>query len=257
MKIGLVLSGGGARGVAHLGAIQALLERGIKPKLISGVSSGAIVGALYASGMQPREILDTLIKARVFRYIRPAWSQVGFFNIERLITIYKLHLPVSTFEDLQIPLTISASDLKEGVSVYFSKGDLIHPILASSCVPVIFKPMEFNDAMLVDGGVLNNLPVEPLIAHCDFIIGVHANPPHVDFKIKSFKSMLERTFHLAIQNNVRERIKYCDLFIEPPMLKNYGLFEISKAEEIYKIGYEYTCKVLTDSEDLLLRRNLI
>ena len=257
MKLGLALSGGGARGVAHLGAIQALLDRGIKPQIISGVSSGAVVGALYAGGMQPREILELLVKTRIFRYIRPSWSRVGFFNMERLVAIYKLYLPVKTFEELKLSLIISAVDLKEGKSVYFSQGELINPILASTCVPVIFAPLEYNDGILVDGGILNNLPVEPLIAHCDFIIGVHVNPPHKDFKVKSFKNMLERTFHLAVQNNVRERIKYCDLFIEPPQLKNYGLFEISKAEEIYKVGFEHASKVLADAEPLLQKYQVV
>ncbi len=257
MKLGLALSGGGARGVAHLGAIQALLERGIQPQIISGVSSGAVVGALYASGMQPKEILQVLIKTRIFRYIRPAWSRVGFFNMERLTGIYQLHLPVKTFEELKIPLIISAVDLKEGKSVYFSQGELINPIMASTSIPVVFSPLEFNDGILVDGGILNNLPVEPLIAHCDFIIGIHVNPPHRDFKVKSFKNMLERTFHLAVQNNVRERVKYCDLFIEPPLLRKYGLFEISKAEEIYQIGYDYTTKALSVVEDLLVKYKVV
>jgi len=257
MKLGLVLSGGGARGVAHLGAIQAMLERGMVPKIISGVSSGAIVGALYASGKQPKEILEILVKTRIFRYIRPSWSRVGFFNMERLKTIYNLYLPVKSFEELQLPLIVSAVDLKEGKSVYFSQGELINPILASTSIPVIFAPLDFNEGTLVDGGILNNLPVEPLIAHCDFIIGIHVNPPHRDFSVRSFKSMLERTFHLAVQNNVRERIKYCDLFIEPPQLKNYGLFEISKAEEIFKVGYDYTSKMLSEAEPLLAKHKVI
>ncbi|MFL5730514.1 MAG: patatin-like phospholipase family protein, partial [Cytophagaceae bacterium] len=99
MKTGLVLSGGGARGIAHLGAIQAILDHGLKPDIISGVSAGAIVGSLYGAGMKPPEILEILVKTKLFRYIRPAWSRFGFLNIQKLIAIYRLYLPIKSFED--------------------------------------------------------------------------------------------------------------------------------------------------------------
>jgi NTE family protein len=251
MKVGLTLSGGGARGVAHLGALQALHEHNLQPHIISGVSSGAIVGALYASGLHPEEILNILLQTRIFRYIRPAWSKFGFLNIQKLLAIYKLYLPVHTFEKLKLPLIISAADIMEGKTIYFSEGDLIRPILASTCIPILFTPIEMEGKLMVDGGVINNLPVEPLIARCDLIIGVHCNPTHRKYKVGGIKSIIERTFHLSINNNVKERIKYCDIFIEPPQLINYGIFEVSKAKEIYKVGYDHATKVINASGDLL------
>jgi NTE family protein len=251
MKIGLALSGGGARGIAHLGALKALMEHDLQPKIISGVSSGAIIGALYSSGLHPDEIMSTLLKTRIFRYIRPAWSKVGFLNIQKLHAIYKLYLPVKTFEELRSPLVISAADIREGKTVYFTEGDLAKAIIASTCIPVLFAPIEMEGKLLVDGGIINNLPVEPLISRCDLIIGVHCNPTHRKYKVGNIKSMLERTFHLSISNNVKERSKYCDMFIEPPQLINYALFEISKAKEIYKVGYDHAIKVIQASEDLL------
>jgi NTE family protein len=250
MKIGLALSGGGIRGVAHLGVLAALEENGLKPQIISGVSSGAIIGTLYAYGMSPQEILENLIKTKIFRYMRPAWSRFGFLNIQKLEAIYRLYLPVKTFEELPIKLIISAADIQEGKTVFFSKGDLLKPILASSCVPVIFAPLEMNNKLMVDGGVINNLPVEPLIGECDFIIGVHVNPTNTKHKINSIKSMIERTFHLAIAGNVKERIKHCNLFIEPPELADYNIFEISKARDIYRIGYEYALEIIKNSNSL-------
>jgi NTE family protein len=251
MRVGLALSGGGARGIAHLGAIKAMLENDIKPDIISGVSSGAIVGALYSSGLHPDEIMSTLLRTRIFRYIRPAWSKVGFLNIQKLLAIYKLYLPVHTFEELKGTLIISAADIREGKTVYFTEGNLAKAILASSCIPILFTPIEMEGKLLVDGGIINNLPVEPLISRCDLIIGVHCNPTHRKYKVGNIKSMLERTFHLSISNNVKERMKYCDMFIEPPQLINYALFEISKAKEIYKVGYDHAIKVINASQDLL------
>jgi NTE family protein len=254
MKTGLVLSGGGARGVAHLGAIQALLDHGIKPDIISGVSSGSIVGSLYGAGMMPEEILEILTKTKLFRYIRPAWSKFGFLNIQKLIAIYKLYLPVKTFEDLKYPVIISAADIIQGKTVYFSQGDLVKAVLASTCIPLLFAPVEMDGMLMVDGGIINNLPVEPLIPDCNLIIGVHCNPANHTYKPKGMKSMIERTFHLAVSNNVKERIKYCDIFIEPAELVNTGLFEISKAREIYSIGYEHTVRVLEQSADIIVKK---
>jgi NTE family protein len=251
IKTGLVLSGGGARGVAHLGAIQALLDKGIKPDIISGVSAGAIVGSLYGAGMMPEEILENFIKTRVFRYIRPAWSKFGFLNIQKLIAIYKLYLPLKTFEDLKLPVIISAADIIEGKTIYFSEGDLVKAVLASTCIPLLFAPVKMDGRLMVDGGIINNLPVEPLVDDCNLIIGIHCNPSNRTYKPKGMKSILERTFHLSIANNVRERAQYCDIFIEPPGLANIGLFEISKAREIYKMGYDYTIKVLDQSGDII------
>lgn len=254
LKIGIALSGGGARGIAHLGVLAALEKAGLKPQVISGVSSGAIIGALYSYGMKPEEILETFIKTRIFRYIRPAWSRFGFLNIQKLMAIYKLYLPVETFEELQNKLYVSAADIREGKTVFFSEGDLVKAILASSCLPVLFAPVEIDNKLMVDGGVINNLPVEPLIGECDLIIGVHANPTSTQFNISSIKSMIERTFHLAVAMNVKDRVKYCDLFIEPQELCNFSIFEISKAREIYQIGYEYTEKIMSESMDLLHRK---
>jgi NTE family protein len=255
MKTGLVLSGGGARGIAHLGAIQALLDNGIKPDIISGVSAGAIVGALYGAGMMPEEILEKLIKTKIFRYIRPAWSRFGFLNIQKLMAIYRLYLPLKTFEELKLPVIISAADIIQGKTIYFTEGDLIKAMLASTCIPLLFAPVKMDNMLMVDGGIINNLPVEPLTQDCDLIIAVHCNPSNRSYKPKGMKSMLERSFHLSISNNVRERIQYCDLFIEPPGLANIGLFEISKAREIYKMGYDETIKVFEQSKDIIAKKS--
>src|SRR5690606_31809376 len=124
-------------------------------------------------------------------------SKFGFLNIKKLSSIYKQYLPVETFEQLPNKLYISAADISEGKTIFFSNGELIKAVLASSCLPVLFAPVEIDNRLMVDGGVINNLPVEPLIGQCDLIIGVHVNPTNTQFNIRSMKSMIERTFHLA------------------------------------------------------------
>lgn len=257
MKIGITLSGGGARGIAQLGAIKALAERGMEPHIISGVSAGALVATLCASGLNPDQVLEMLLKTKMNRCVRPAWSRFGFLNIQKLIAIYKMYLPIHTFEELSTKVIISAADIIEGKTIYFSEGDIVKAVVASTCMPVLFAPVEMEGRLMVDGGIINNLPVEPLIGQCDFIIGIHVNPNNSQYKIRSIKSMVERTFYLAIYNNVQERIKYCDLFIEPPSLVQYGLFEMSKAKEIFDAGYSHTKTILKNSEKILAKHGIL
>jgi NTE family protein len=108
--------------------------------------------------------------------------------------------------------------------------------------------------MYVDGGVVNNLPVEPLIGKVDYIIGVHSNPLNRNYNLGSIKNVIERTFQLAVSNNVKERIKYCNLFIEPEALARYSIFEVAKAREIFKVGYDYTKIALGQLEKDLLKK---
>lgn len=249
-KIGLVLSGGGARGLSHLGVLKALLEAGITPSMISGVSSGAIIGTFFASGVMPEYLLEIIIKSNLFRYVRPAWSKFGFLSIERFLPLYEQYLPVKTFEELQIPMIISATELKEAKTIFFSEGDIVKPILASSCMPVLFVPMHIEDKRFVDGGIINNLPVEPLLGRCDVIIGAHANPTNKKFRVAGIRSMIERTFHLAIATNVKERIHHCDIFIEAPELARFTIFDMKNAKEIFQIGYKHAKAVLEASPEI-------
>ena len=240
MKIGLALSGGGARGIAHLGVLQALEEIGAKPQMISGSSAGALFGALYAQGYPASEILQFAKKTKMFRILRLAGSRVGLFRIEKLGKELGQYFTHNDFASLEIPLAVAATDITEGKSVIFEKGELIKAVLASCCMPVIFRPVEFNSSAYVDGGLLNNLPIEPLQASCSQIIGSHCNPVMPNFKVKHAKALLERTFLMAIRNNVLMRQAACDVFLEPPELGKYIGSDFGKADEIFDIGYKYT-----------------
>jgi len=239
MKYGLVLSGGGVRGIAHLGVLKALEEKGIRPSEIAGTSAGAIVGAMYAHGYSPDEILHIILKTKFFHAFRPSLSFTGLLRMEALEKILHEYLPVD-FGSLKIPLTIGTTNLKQGKTVFFSIGQLLKPILASACVPGIFNPVEIDGVKYIDGGILNNLPVEPLLDKDYAIIGVHTNPINENFIGKNVKNILERTMLLAISGNTKLNASFCDHYIEPPALGEYTAMDISKAEELFKIGYQYT-----------------
>jgi NTE family protein len=244
MRVGLALSGGAARGIAHLGVLKAFDELGIKINMISGVSSGAITGVFYAAGYSPDDTLKLIKELKLYRIMRVAFGQIGILHLDELEKLYYKYLGESaTFENLDIPVVISATEMNEGVTVYFSSGNLIKPLIASCAVPVLYKPILDQGMMLNDGGLLNNMPLDPLEGNCDLKIGVHSNPVNHQAKITSLRSMIERTMHLAINNTVQLRMSQCDFFIEPPDLKYYRLMSFGKADELFDIGYRYTLSI--------------
>lgn len=239
MKIGLALSGGGARGFAHIGALKALLEHGFEPQAISGASAGGLVGALYASGHEPEQIMEIFAKAKIRSVFSLSTKLVGFLKMERIEKFLETYFPHNSFEKLAIPLTINATDIQAGQIVYFNTGELIRPLMASCCIPVLFEPVRINGRMMVDGGILNNLPVEPLLGNCGFVVGIHSNPCGTAQPLTNMKTVMERSLLLAIQNNVRERAVQCDFFMEPPEMCRFTTMDASKAREIFDIGYQY------------------
>jgi len=162
-KLGLALGSGGARGVAHIGFLQALEENGIKPSYIAGSSMGSVVGACYAMGMKPKQMLNEVLslKAKDILDFSPTTLKAG-----SLLTSKKLHatlaryMGVMQFEDLKIPFRCVGVDVISGKEVVFSQGDLTTAVQASSSIPLFFKPVEYEDMLVCDGGVLCRVPTK-------------------------------------------------------------------------------------------------
>ncbi len=239
-----VLSGGGARGVAHLGVLQAFAEVGITPSAISGTSAGALLGAFIACGMSPVEVTSMLREE--WQLHRTRWKVLRgeLLTQRRMGEFLQVHLPFKRFEDLKIPLFASATDLERGGQRIFSSGELIPALLAACAVPVIFPPVRIDGVPYVDGGLSNNLPIEPFADRKGEVIAVYVNPLPPYNTQRSLRRTLDRTFHLSFREMVLRSAKDCHLCIEPPELARYGMFDLSKAEEIQRIGYEYTKRLL-------------
>jgi NTE family protein len=250
---GLVLSGGGARGFAHLGVIQALNEVGIFPDVISGTSAGAIIGVLYADGHSPKEILKLMNGASRFDFMRPALPREGLLQINGIGKILKTSLKAKKFEDLKIRLFVTATDLNNGRAVYFSKGDLYDPVIASASIPVLFQPVKINNISYVDGGVVDNLPILPIENISRSLIGSFVNPVGYMEKISGLINIAERTFMLSMSKEIYEKAKRFDLFIAPLELRNYKILDPEKANELFEIGYNATQEKLKeiDTEKLI------
>jgi len=239
-NIGLVLSGGGARGFAHLGLIQALNDIGIFPDVISGTSAGAIAGVLYADGYSPREILKIMNHGSRLDFMRPAMPREGLLQIGGIIKILQSKLRAKKFEELKVPLYVSATDINHGKAVYFSEGELINPVIASASIPVLFQPVVIDNICYVDGGVLDNLPLRPIEDKCRILIGSFVNPVGYMEKVSGLISIAERTFLLSMSKEVVEKSKKFDLFVAPLELVNYKILDPEKAEELFDVGYKAT-----------------
>lgn len=239
-EVGIVLSGGGARGFAHIGVLKALFEKGIYPDAISGVSSGAIVGAFIADGYTPDEIFDMFKDTALFKFVNIAFPKTGLMKMTGLIQRLKKNLRSRNFGELDKRLFVVATDFGNARYEVFHEGPLIKPILASSSIPVLFSPVVINGSIYVDGGLLDNLPYQPMRGVCHKLIGVQVNPLGKKKDFNNLADIAERTFHLSIAGDLSKVKKQFDVYIEPKGLENYNILKISKAREIMDVGYEYT-----------------
>jgi len=175
-RIGLVLSGGGARGFAHIGVLRALERAGIEADVVAGTSIGAILGALYCSGYRADD-LYALAERLTWRDVIDVSLKAGLIKGQKLHQFLAAHLP-PTFEELQKPLVVTTTDVETGAEVFLLKGDLITAVRASSCFPGAFEPVQVSGQTLADGGIVNNLPVEATaVLHASYTIASDVTPP--------------------------------------------------------------------------------
>jgi NTE family protein len=240
-EIGLVLSGGGARGIAHIGVLKALNELNIHPTIISGTSAGSIIGVLYAMGLSSQDMIDFVGHSSLWKFFRFEWSAGGLSNLnylkERLIQI---GIPPN-FEDLQKKLYVTATNLTKGKTEIFHEGPLLDTILASCSIPLVFKPVIINGDRYADGGILNNLPASAIISKVHRILGVNVIPlsGDDDKDYQSSVQVAQRCFELFMNANTQPELLACDFVIEPKV-QDFYLFSLPKFNLIHDIGYETT-----------------
>jgi NTE family protein len=245
-KIGVALSGGGIRGLCHAGALQAMEELNIRPEIISGVSAGAIVGALYADGHKPQEILDAFKHVSFLKMTKILVPEGGFFHLNAFERYLGKLLNAKNFEELNIPLKVVATNFDEGHSQVFDEGNLLKPVIASSSIPVLFVPKKIKNQHFVDGGLMKNFPVSTIRDDCKFLIGINASPLTApEYKMK-IMDVAMRTYHFMFRSNILSDKQLCDILIEPENIYDYNLFETDKADEIYQLGYNSALKTLKE-----------
>lgn len=257
VKLGFALSGGGTRGLVHVGALQAFHEHDIRPDIISGTSAGSIVGALYASGYSPAEILEIASERSLMRMFGLRIPAKGFVRHSFLKRILSKYIPENSFENLRLPLLVTIANLNSGMPETKSSGPLIDIVIASSSVPVLFEPIHIDGEIYVDGGLLMNLPASPLVDHSDLIIGVNLIPqlPASSGDLNSIMNIANRCFDLSALNNIKPELAHCDVVIEPPDIQSYSRFNFTQIEKMYEIGYDETVKQIPLIKDKILQAN--
>lgn len=242
INIGFSFSGGGARAAAHIGVLQAFRENGIHANHVAGTSGGAIVAALYAAGVNPKKMLELASRGSLFKLITAGIPLKGLTRLDYLEELLKEFIDTSSFDQLKIKLSIIAANLQTGEKAIFNTGELYPAVMASCAIPLVFKPIEIDKQLYTDGGVLDNMPVEPLQKDCDFIIGVNVMP-NQEIKQDNLGNMVTigmRVFDMAASNSSLLNYPACDFVIEPRGVLKHNVFSFGAFQELFDAGYEAT-----------------
>lgn len=239
-KIGITLSGGGFKGVAHLGVLQFMKELGIELDAVSGASAGALVGAFIAEGYSPQQILQFTKEERFFNYSDVSVKNGGLFNPVIFEKIIQKYIPHDSFEELKIPLYVSVTDLTNANPLVFNTGSLSFAVKSSCCFPLVFQLVPYVDnSYLCDGGLLNNFPVEQIRASCNKLIGINVNSLDKEEGKLGYKEIIGRIIRITTSKVAVDSKADCDVYLQPDKLDRYHTFDTKKIDEIYQLGYEY------------------
>ena len=245
MRIGLALSGGVARGIAHIGVLQYLEERGVKPYRVAGTSAGSIVGALYCAGRNVDEIKKTMATISWKNLVKLSIPRKGLIDSSRLLHVLKEHINEITFEELKIPLIVNAIDLLSGEEIVFREGSVAEAVQASCAIPGIFTPIKWNKRLLVDGGLIDNVPVALIKSRdLDYIIAVNVGtqrPLHKE--PDNIFEVLIQSFDIIRRHRELPAYEIADILIEPD-LGDISFWDNSKANLLISRGYEAAKKAL-------------
>jgi len=230
-KAALVLSGGGARGIAHIGVIEELVKKGFEITSIAGTSMGAVVGGVYALGKMEayKNWLYTLDKLKIFNLVDFTLSTQGLVKGDKLLNTIKTFISDANIEDLNIPYAAVAADIINKKEVVFTKGSVFEAIRASMAIPTVFTPVKFEDGLLIDGGIINNMPINRVTrTPGDLLIAVNVNAD-----IPFDKPTVVKTEEVVTQSIYQKKLKefYNQLHILHPSVNE----EKTNGDE--KLGY--------------------
>lgn len=209
-SVSLVLGSGGARGLAHIGAIRALEERGFRIESIAGSSMGALVGGMHAAGRLDdyAEWVSKLEQSDVFKLVDWTLSGGGLIRGDRIIKRLKDMVGDARIEDLPIDFTAVAVDIEQGREIWLSKGSLFDAIRGSIAIPGLFTPHRYQGRLLVDGGILNPVPVAPTMRSlCDLTVVVNVNGPISASRLRADAKRTEEVIETSDDSTLTERVR--------------------------------------------------
>lgn len=239
LRLGLALGGGFARGLAHIGVLKALEDAEIPVEFVAGTSVGAIIGACYCAGMNASELEEVARAARFRHFARWTLSRYGFCSNDRMTQFCARVLRVTTFEDLKIPLAVTATDFHTGEAVVFTKGPLVAPIRASCAYPGMFHPVEINGRSYIDGMLAYAVPTTPLRAMgADRVLGIYLSAHWAqDRTPRHLFEVIGQCFSIAQARMCELWKKDADLVIEPDV-KGFSYDCFDRAKDLIALGEE-------------------
>jgi NTE family protein len=236
-KVGLALSGGAARGLAHIGVIKVIQEEHIPVDCVAGASVGSLMGALFAAGMRWRDMAETARRIRWKDLAQITLSQLGIAKHTKLKEIIDRLIGGKRFEDLPLPFAAVAVDLRTGCQVVLSSGPVADAVRASSSIPGLFEPTVLDGRALVDGGLLNNLPAD--VARglgADVVLAVDLNAHHEEAPPpKNVLDILYRCFQIVLDHNERDERAQADIIIAPD-LRGRSYYDLKPLDEMIDLG---------------------
>jgi NTE family protein len=253
-KIGLALGGGGAKGISHVLILEALEEMDLRPSVITGTSIGALIGAMYCAGMSTAEMKAIFLefslreneslkhivtRKHIFKwldFIAPQFRGRGLLRVENLLTYLFESVHASRFSQLEIPLSVVASNFWNRQQVILETGPLIPAIRASMSLPGLFEPVKIKNQVLIDGGAVNPVPFDILPKDCDLTIAVDViGERTVSEKIPSLSEAVFNTYQIMQKSIIREKLELMppDIYLEPNVV-DIRVLEFYKAAEIFK-----------------------
>jgi len=246
-KVGLALGGGAARGVAHIGVLKVLISNNIPIHMIAGTSSGALVGALYAGGLNIDEMEAAAKRAGWSRLVRIAIGRRGAVSGESMERLVEDAIGYREFGTLKIPFSAIASDLRTGEKVVLQTGSVGRAVHASSAIPGVFVPVSIDGKLLADGMITDNVPVDVVKEMgADFIIAVDVIPKVVLEKDpENMVEVLERGLDIGVRLFSEPQKAMADIIIEP-VTKNLGPFGLNYSSELIEMGVRAAEGALTD-----------
>ena len=255
-KIGLALSGGGARGFSHVGVLAVLAEHGIQIDMIAGTSAGSIVGGAFASGMNADEIAEMAAKVGWMNMTRPSLSPLGLLSSVPMTRFLTQHFPVTKFEEAALPFAVMAYDLEGGEEVVLKDtGDMIQAIRASCAVPGVFTPVrEAGGRLLVDGGVVAPMPTDAVRQMgADVVIAVDLMACGAAFRTRprTAVGMMFQSAMALLRAASRNQQYQADVIIEPA-IAHLRPDEISKRDEFIALGRAAADEKIGDIKSLIL-----
>ena len=235
--LGLALSGGTAKSIAHIGVLQALEDAGMRPDVIAGTSGGSLIAVVYASGVGTDRMVEMAGRVNWRRLARVRIPRLGLFSNQGVAELVRDTVGDLTFEDLEIPTHVVTTDLLSGQKAVFSHGPVAPAVQASCSIPQIFSPVEIDDGLYADGGFLEYLPLPTLRdVGCSTAVGVHLGA-FADFTPRPghLLAMIMRTIGIVAVRNAHEAAPMADVLIEPD-LRGFHSFDLKRHEELIDAG---------------------